>query len=83
MGAANKGGKMWVQAARGTEFIHKNLSLKFSFSWEQYDQRLGCRLVNVHEYRKGSQQEQEWRPGVDMLRCRRICFAAKILMAEK
>ena len=61
MGAANRGGKMWVRAARATEFIHEKLSLKFSFSWEQYDRRLGCRLVNVREYRKGSQQEQEWK----------------------
>ena len=51
MGAANKGGKMWVRAARATEAIHENLSLKFSFSWEQYDRRLGCRLINVREYR--------------------------------
>ena len=64
MGAANKGGKKWVRAARSTEFIHENLSLKFSFSCEQYDGRLGCRLVNVREYRKGSQQEQEWKEEV-------------------
>ena len=64
MGAANKGEKKWVRAARATEFIHENLSLKCSFSWEQYDQRLGCRLVNVREYRKGSQQEQEWKEEV-------------------
>ena len=40
MGAANKGWKKWMRAARATEFIHENLSLKFSFSWEQYDRRL-------------------------------------------
>ena len=61
MGAANRRGKMLVRAARATEFIHEKLSLKFSFSWEQYDRRLGCRLLNVREYRNGSQQEQEWK----------------------
>ena len=61
MAAANRRGKMWVRAARATEFIHEKLSLKLSFSWEQYDRRLGCPLVNVREHRKGSQQEQEWK----------------------
>ena len=46
------------------QIFHEDLLLKFSFSWEQYDQRLGCRLVNVCEYRKGSQQEQEWKEEV-------------------
>ena len=67
MGAANKRGNKWVRAAQATKFIHKNLSLKLSFSWEQYDRRLGCRLVNVREYRKGSQQEHKWKVCRDKL----------------
>ena len=49
---------MWVRAARATRFIHENLSLKFSFSWEQYDRRLGCRLVNFREYKMAANKSK-------------------------